>query len=377
MDALILSCGTGGGHNAACHAIEKELKSRGHAVETLNPYLLKSARAARAVDLAYVRLAQRAPAAFGAVYGIGNAYRRLPVRSPVYHLNRRMRPVFADYLEKHHFDAVVMTHLFPAEILTGIRRHMSVPKSFFISTDYTCIPFTEETDCDYYVIPSPELADEFCGRGIAKERIRPLGIPVDTDFTPVLLPAEERRRSREALGLSAEERYRYILVAGGSIGAGRIDEAVSLLLGHYEGTDTKIIVVCGNNEELYRKLNRQFGARCTVLAHTDRMPEYLKACDVFLSKPGGLSTTEAAVAGIPLVLMTPIPGCETLNMRFFEERGMCEAVSSIKTDLIPACEKLLDQTAAEKMRRCQRQSLPAHAARAICDLIEQSAADAS
>lgn len=41
MEALILSCGTGGGHNAAGYAVKEELERRGHNVKMLDPYTLK------------------------------------------------------------------------------------------------------------------------------------------------------------------------------------------------------------------------------------------------------------------------------------------------------------------------------------------------
>lgn len=51
-----------------------------------------------------------------------------------------------------------------------------------IGTDYTCIPFWEETDCDYYVIPHEDLIDEFAKRGVPREKLLPWGIPVRQNF---------------------------------------------------------------------------------------------------------------------------------------------------------------------------------------------------
>ena len=179
MDALILSCGTGGGHNSAGEAIEQALSARGHCVTKLNPYLLKSEKTAQTVNNAYIRLVQKIPGAFGAAYRLGNAYRKLPISSPVYELNKLMVPLLKQYLTENRFDCIVTTHLFPAEIITNLKRKgKTVPPTYFIATDYTCIPFTEETDCDYYIIPAEELTDEFAARGIAREKIVPLGIPV-------------------------------------------------------------------------------------------------------------------------------------------------------------------------------------------------------
>ncbi len=365
MDALILSCGTGGGHNAAGRAVECELLSRGHNVTFLDPYTLRSRKTSSAVSSAYISLAQRAPWAFGAVYKLGNAYRRLPVRSPVYHLNRGMAPVLARYLDEHPCDAIVMPHLFPAEIVTHMkRRGMKVPATFFVATDYACIPFTEETDCDWYITPSPALTEDFLSRGLPPEKLAPLGIPV----RPAFMSGRDRDGARARLGLDRDKLY--ILVAGGSIGAGSLDETVGTLLENFAGAHA--VVICGNNKALYDRLRRKYTSRCTVLDNTPLFADYMHACDIFISKPGGLSSTEAAVLGTALIHVTPIPGCETLNMDFFSKRGMCIPVTSPRKQLADACDRLLSEPVRERMLAKQRSSLPQNAAPNICDLIEDT-----
>lgn len=370
MEALMLTCGTGGGHNSACAAVAQAMTARGHAVQVLNPYTLKNDKVAEVIDNAYILLAQKAPSAFGAVYKLGNAYRKLPFPSPVYQINRQMEPVLERYIEENHFDAIVTTHLFPAEILTNMkRRGRKTPRTYFIATDYACIPFTEETDCDRYIIPARELTEQFAGRGIPPERIRPLGIPVQQQF----YLKEERSAVRERLGMDAGRKV--ILVAGGSIGAGHIQQVVSILLEHY-GDGAELIVVCGNNHDLEQGVRASFGGRCTVLGFTSQMADYMKACDVFLSKPGGLSSTEAAVVGTAFIHITPIPGCETSNMHFFEENGMSLAVTSPEHQLTDACDKLLDGARREQMIQNQHRIIPSDAAGAICGLLEDEYATA-
>ena len=361
----MLTCGTGGGHNTACAAVAEAMAARGHAVTTLNPYTLKNDQVAEVIDKAYILLAQKAPNAFGAAYKLGDVYRKLPFPSPVYQLNRQMEPVLERYIEEHHFDAVVTTHLFPAEILTSMkRRKTSVPRTYFIATDYACIPFTEETDLDRYIIPAKELTAEFMGRGIDRERIRPLGIPV----RPPFYQREDRDAVRERLGLPADRKI--ILVAGGSIGAGHIQQVVGILLDRY-GPSADIIVVCGSNRDLEEDLRAAFGQRCTVLGFTDQMADYMKACDLYLSRPGGLSSTEAAVVGTALVHITPIPGCETSNMHFFAQNGMSLAVNAPEHELTDACDRLLEEGARERMIECQHRVIPNHAAGDICALLEE------
>ena len=183
MRVLILSCGTGGGHNAAASAMKEALEACGHSADVLNPYTLKTNKLAKIIDVVYVRLVQISPTLFGCVYKIGDAYRRLPWRSPVYFVNAQMVPVMDKYLKENKYDAILMPHLFPAEMVTQMKaKGINLPPTIFVATDYVCTPFTEETNCDAYVIPSRHVRYDFLRRGIPEEKIKSLGIPVRKEF---------------------------------------------------------------------------------------------------------------------------------------------------------------------------------------------------
>lgn len=371
MDALILSCSTGGGHNTAGHAIEDELKKRGWQVTFLNPYTLVGQGLTDCIDRAYVKLAQRAPHLFGVVYQLGNLYRKLPWKSPVYHLNRKMAPVLAAYLKEHPVDVIFMPHLFPAEIITQMKKQgYALPKTVFIATDYTCIPFTEETDCDAYVIADRKLLAEYTACGIPKEKLYPLGIPVRKEFPCELSAAEAKKR----LGLRADTQY--VLLSGGSIGAGKVEISARMLWAHYRlaHRQVELIVVCGNNQRLYRRLSKSRPARkgMTVLSYTDQMALYMRACDVVIGKPGGLSSTEAAVTGTALLFLPPIPGCESRNISFFTRKGMgiaCFGHSS--RELCRMCDQALKKEIQKTMLINQKKHSRKTAAVDICDLAIQ------
>lgn len=117
------------------------------------------------------------PKMFGAIYKAGEAVDRVRFRSPVYYANTLYAKKLAAYILEEKFDAVVCTHLFAMEALTYIKKRglLTVP-SYGVLTDYTCIPFFEETDVDEYFIPHADLADELCAKGMKKERLIPTGI---------------------------------------------------------------------------------------------------------------------------------------------------------------------------------------------------------
>lgn len=98
---------------------------------------------------------------------------------------------------------------------------------------------------------------------------------------------------------------------------------ISILQKQYESSpDIRLIVICGSNQPLYRRLKERYGERLLLVQHTSQMADYMKACELLISKPGGLSSTEAAVSCTPLIHINPIPGCESKNMEYFSSRGM-------------------------------------------------------
>lgn len=371
MEVLILSCGMGGGHNSAGQAVADELRRRGHEVMFLNAYDLKGKKTASVINNLYICIAQRVPRLFGVIYFLGDAYRRLPIHSPVYWANGKMAKYLEPLLRSHRFDAIVATHTFPAQTLTKMKREgKTLPPTFFVATDYTCTPFEEESDCDYTVIPSPELRDEFCRYGFDGSRILSFGIPVRAEFAAEESRAEARRK------LGWEENQFVMLLSGGSIGAGKIAASIAALRPFLAEDETRrLIVICGNNRRLYERLRKQCAGcgQITVLERTEQMADFMHGCDVFISKPGGLSSTEAAAAGVPLIHISPIPGCETRNFRFFADHGMSIPVRSPRRELRKAVETLCSPAAADAMRQAQRDNLDRFSTARLCDLIEHTA----
>lgn len=139
---------------------------------------------------------------------------------------------------------------------------METPPFVFIATDYTCVPFTEESDCDLYVTPSPLLSSDFTGRGIPAEKLRPLGIPVRLDFSDDTITKD---RAREALNLPKDRRT--LLLSGGSMGAGSIINAVRALLPYLkQNANCDLNILCGSNEALFDSVEAEFAKNGQIFA---------------------------------------------------------------------------------------------------------------
>ena len=366
MNFLILSCKTGGGHDAAAYALELQFKKMGHDAFVFDYLTLAGEKVAKLVANAYVNLVKTAPVVFGEAYKLAMFVSKHTKESPVYKQNRKMAKYLKEYLENNHYDAIIMTHLFPAETLTYMKKlNIPLPPFVAVATDYTCIPFWEETDCDYYIIPHNLLVDEFVKRGIPREKLYPLGIP----FSPKILDNVSKVEAREMLNLPSNGKI--ALLIGGSMGAGKMVKLAKYFKSYQKDNDIFVVAICGNNKRVFKKISRKYGKdeKFQVIKQTNQMPIYLKACDIIYTKPGGLSSTEAAAARIPIVHTFPIPGCETANKVFFNELGMSISAKNAKELTRVGLELLNSPEDLLKMKRAQEENLDIKTTENIANLI--------
>lgn len=362
---MILSCNTGQGHNAAGKALLEALRARGEDAVMEDTLSFGTRNTSRNVSNTYINIARSTPRVFGTLYRAGDLISSDKLKSPVYLANM----LYADKLERYilqgGFDTVLSPHLFPAEALTHLRRrHGLRVRSYGVATDYTCTPFWEETDVDVFFIPHEDLRAEYEHKGFAPGRLIATGIPVSARFcadTP-------RGQARARLGLPAGGRV--FLVMTGSMGFGEILDTVAALLAQ-SGEDARVLVMAGHNDKLRAAVAERFpgDARAVGVPFTTEVPLYMDACDVLLSKPGGLSSTEAAVKNVPLVHTAPIPGCETRNAAFFSSRGMSVSAFGPAQAAQAALALAASADRQQAMLQAQRSYINPRAAEDICRFI--------
>ena len=178
-----------------------------------------------------------------------------------------------------------------------------------------------------------------------------------------------QQAAKKSLGL--EEKQRYILVAGGSMGAGSIDRLIPALLRRMQ-REEHLILICGSNQKLEQRMQARFGrdVRVTILGSVSDMPVYLRACDIIYTKPGGLTSTEAAVTEIPIVHTKPIPGCETKNRSFFVKKGM-SVTAYTEYGLVRRGMQLLHNPGKKNaMQRAQYRGMEKHSAEKIYQFVK-------
>lgn len=373
MKVLVLSCNTGEGHNTAGKAIYNKLLQMGVDCDFVDTLSIAGVKVSRAVNNSYVGITTSVPKVFGMMYSIGRAVsdlntRHLHINSPVYAANTLYAKKLADFIVKGRYDVAVMPHLFPAECLTSLRRHGLLRIPFIcVATDYTCIPFWEETKPDYFVIPHPDLAEDFYSKGIPADRLLPYGIPVSDTFKG----KTERSVARAALGLPDDKPI--LLLMSGSMGFGSLEEMTRALYARFDG-NARVIILCGRNQSMKEHLSEVFSDQPDVILQpfTDKVNLFMDAADIVFTKPGGLTSTEAAVKNVLLVHTPPIPGCETINAAFFSSRGMsvCPGANADTHAIAEAAYSLwCDREAQRHMLAAQRENAFPDSADNICRFI--------
>lgn len=330
MKILIISCSTGGGHNACAKYILEELKNNNIEAEFKDFYDIVNKKAKKLSEKLYLSTLNGNGKIFKVVYKLGELYSKTKLKSPVYSVNKLHKKKLYNYIIQNKIDLVITTHIFPALTLTAIKK---VP-FLLVATDYTACPFMEEANPNYYVIQNG-IEKDFINKGIDEKKLLKTGIPVSSNFI------KNAKNIRYNLNIDKEKT---ILIMLGSMGFGNINKIVNNLL---EIDNTKIIIVTGSNKELYNKLKKIKNKKLITLGYVHNMNDLIYSSDIVVSKPGGLSSTEIASINKPLIHAFAIPGIETINTNFFYNHKMsikCDNENEIIQNII----KLLNNNKLQK-----------------------------
>ena len=149
------------------------------------------------------------------------------------------------------------------------------------------------------------------------------GIPISAKFSNSIDPRAVRRK----LGLRDDQPV--LLVLSGGFGMGPVEEIVTEL--DKVEKEFQLVVVTGRNEELRRELASVDRRRPThVLGFATNMHELMAISELVVSKPGGLTSSEALAMGKPLFILNPIPGQEAANSDFLLERGAAAKANRVE-----------------------------------------------
>ena len=257
-------------------------------------------------------------------------------------------------------DVIVCTHPFP-EAAAALWKflHPNRAKQFTLAailTDYSIHEIWIYGGVDLYFVATEEMKRELEDHGDFK--VFATGIPIRSQFKDI--PARSQSHTP-----------RSVLIMGGGLGLGAFEDTITAL----EATDfkLKITVVTGKNERLKNKLETiQSKHELKVLGFVDNICELMHNADVLISKPGALTLSESFAAGLPVLLLPPIPGPESLNAEYAVKHG---AALSLKdsAEIVEAISIVNDEEELQRMKESAKHLAKPFAALEINRQLEQRA----
>lgn len=317
---LILSVSAGTGHVRAAEALEKAFRQEPGVEEVRCVDALKYTNQLFRdfYSKLYTQMVEKAPALLGWWYKKSDEpWRTDRMRLMLDRLNTA--PLVA-FIKKFNPDVTVCTHFLPAELISYlISEEKLQARLSIVVTDLDFHAMWLSLVFHRYFVALDETKVHLTKLGLPADRITVSGIPIDALF------GEQRDvpRLRNELGLAGEGPV--ILVSAGALGVSPAEVVLEALLELEK--PVRIVMVAGRSEELKARLEEDAararpGTTVKVIGYTSEMHLWMAAADLFIGKPGGLTTSEAMASGLPMVIVAPIPGQEERNSDHLLEKGI-------------------------------------------------------
>lgn len=235
-------------------------------------------------------------------------------------------------------DLVIVTEIAAAEIAAlGKREGWFSAPVLAVLTDFHAEPPWVQPEIDFYSVATEQAKAQLISWGVSPYRILISGIPINPTFALL----HDKEELRGALGLNL--RSPMVLLMAGGMGMAPLDQIATYL--ERCGVPLQTIAVAGHDRALFERLQRLRGKIALELssfAWTNRVPELMAAADLIITKPGGLTVSEALASGLPMILTHPIPGPEERNIRYLVQHRVAIHAQSME-EIPPLTVSLLRQ----------------------------------
>lgn len=313
MKILFIHATAGAGHQKAAEALYSSLKEEGgHQLQIIdildytNPFFKKMYRDT------YGYLVTKVPGLWGFMFGILDIPWMYPVMCFVRRIYNFLNTAkLRKFLIEEKFDCIITTHFMSNEVVSALKKKNKIrPRLITVVTDFDVHRIWLGAGVDEYCVASDWTKNKLKSLGISEKIIHVTGIPTHRKFSE----PKNIEALKEKLGLRKD--MFTILIATGSFGIGPIKEIMTALEGF------QVMVICGHNKKLYAELSPQATAVRKIYPLVDNMPELMAVSNVMVTKPGGLSISEALVSHLPMIFFNAIPGQETNNIKVLKEHSI-------------------------------------------------------
>lgn len=181
-----------------------------------------------------------------------------------------------------------------------------------VATDFMAHAVWAQDRVDRYYVAAETTAQDLVKLGVGPERIRVTGIPIQPAFSK---PAEEDRQALATrLGLDPE--LPTVLLMGGSLGLQPYEKLIDAL--EASPYPMQVVAITGRNQEAKERLEARQGSTrhpLHVQGFVENGVDWMRAADVVVSKPGGLTLSELLALRKPVIVTNPVPGMEEAQVQ--------------------------------------------------------------
>jgi processive 1,2-diacylglycerol beta-glucosyltransferase len=302
----------------------------------VDSYKYAASVVSRVVSQGYLRMVKTIPQMYRFLYNRAERATEVgPFRAWVHQFTAtNLRPM----LQELRPDVVICTHAFPCGVMAEYKKQFAdSPPVMGVVTDFVVHSFWIHKNIECYAVATPEMRATLIARGVPRDRIIVSGIPVRAEFSQ---PHEPRDVLRERLGLPLDRST--VLLMGGGLGIGPL-EAMMQALDRVRVPLCALAIVgrSARSEQRVLECAHRVGYPVRVVRFVNNVHDYMHAGDVLVTKPGGLTSAEALVARVPMVLFKPLPGQEERNTRYLVQRRAALRAKN-PADLTRTVESLLE-----------------------------------
>jgi processive 1,2-diacylglycerol beta-glucosyltransferase len=341
---LILSASAGTGHLRAAAALQKVFEQMPEVEEVRSLDALKyTNRLFRDFySKLYTQLVEKAPTFLGWWYKTSDEpWRTDRMRLMLDRLNTL--PLI-NQITQFNPDITICTHFLPATLISHLIAENKLQAQLsIVVTDLDFHAMWLSRTFHRYFVALEETKIHLQRLGLPEDRITISGIPIDPLFGDSR--TDEPGRIRSELGLDPD--LPVLLVSAGALSVSPAEAVLEALFELKQ--QAQVVLIAGKNELLKQNLERLSAQapprlKVTVIGYTNEIHRWMAAATLLIGKPGGLTISEAMASGLPLVIISPIPGQEERNCDHLLEMGIAIKCNEYTT-LAYKIGKLLDDPA--------------------------------
>lgn len=233
----------------------------------------------------------------------------MPLRLPLASLNYKKPLALINEFQP---DLVITVQSTASAVVAYLKKAGLYKNKFAIAfSDYHLHEFLCFKQADFYLANVEEQRQGMIKLGYDPANIYVCGISLKSKID-VNSEAVKQKFSIDASN-------KVILVGTGSLGLGFKQKDLEELANI---PNVKIIFACGNNPKLLESVKKLNYPNLIPLGFYQPMDELYAIADIFVGKPGGLSTAESLQWNLPLMIIFTLPGQEDINYDYLVKQKL-------------------------------------------------------